>query len=279
LTISPPLICEDCVIDENCIGERWLPRDEEQLASLVAIIAMGQATQAAHILNELQPAHPAFVFDELKHEATVTLTVQNKKQRPRLGYPRWQRDGFIFEAISWIAARQEYGQFAYMKDPHVSATTQGLDGLMIELSEDLLQINRTTIFEDKCTDYPRKTFLGKVIPGFIDRHKNLRSAEIIGAASALLRMAGIQDDDSAKLSAAVTDRKTRRYRAAFSLPSEFDKIEARSTLFADYDRIGDISAEQRIGASFLVPIAMRDWMDRLALKAILYINNLQDEGS
>src|SRR5216684_4148826 len=52
-------------------------------------------------------------------------------KKPRTGYPRWQRDGFIFEAISWIAARQTHGERALLKDPHVSATSQGLDGLMI----------------------------------------------------------------------------------------------------------------------------------------------------
>jgi hypothetical protein len=43
----------------------------------------------------------------------------------------------IFEAISWLAARQVYPG-VLLKTPHVSATSQGLDGLMIELKTEAL---------------------------------------------------------------------------------------------------------------------------------------------
>ena len=48
-----------------------------------------------------------------------------------------------------------------LKDPHVSATSQGLDGLMIELADDKSKVVMTTISEDKCTDNPRDTFSKK----------------------------------------------------------------------------------------------------------------------
>ncbi|MDP4350154.1 hypothetical protein QSG17_25240, partial [Escherichia coli] len=82
---------------------------------------------------ELLPAAPAFTFDELKQEAVIKYTVQNVAQNPRTGYPRIQRDGLIFEIISWIAAKQVSGDKCFLKDPHTSSTSQGLDGIMIEL--------------------------------------------------------------------------------------------------------------------------------------------------
>ena len=181
-----PLLTAAVPIDDLCIGDRWSTQDEMQLARLIAVIAMGQATYAAHILKELRPAAPAFTTGDLKCEATIRLTVQDEKKTPRTGYPRWQRDGFIFEAISWIAARQTHGEEALLIDPHVSSTSQGLDGLMIELSPDKDKIIRTTVFEDKCTDNPRETFLQKVIPAFLERHQNKRSAELVAAAAVLL---------------------------------------------------------------------------------------------
>ena len=129
---SHPLQTKAVLIDDHCTGDRWSAQDEPQLARLIAIIAMGQAAYAAHILKELLPATPAFTDDDLRREATVRLTVQEDGKKPRTGYPQWQRDGFIFEVISWIAARQTHGERALLKDPHVSATSQGLDGLMIE---------------------------------------------------------------------------------------------------------------------------------------------------
>lgn len=93
--------------------------NDTELAALIAIVAMGQATQASHILKELIPAEPAYTFDELRVEAKIKLTVQDPPGKPRTGYPKWQRDGFIFEVISWIAAKITHGDQALLKNPHV----------------------------------------------------------------------------------------------------------------------------------------------------------------
>jgi hypothetical protein len=238
---------------------------------------MGQAAQAVHILRELEPAAPAFTNAELSGEAKITLTVQDEKQTPRIGYPRWQRDGFIFEAISWIAARQTHDKHTFMKDPHVSSTSQGLDGLMLELNSAKTEIVRTTVLEDKCTSHPTDTFNNKVIPAFLDRHRNKRSAEIVAAATVLLRMAGIDNGAAAKLAAAVTDRDKRRYRAAFAVTEEFDTQERRAALFAKYGDIDGILQEQRVGACLVVPPKLRDWFDTLAAKAVVYLKSLEKE--
>lgn len=274
--VEPPLACLSCEIDEHCVGERWLPANENELAALVAIVAMGQASQASYILEELIPAQPAFSLAELRNEAKIKLTVEEPASKPRKGYPQWQRDGFVFEVISWTAAKLTHGEEALMKDPHVSATSQGLDGLMLQLTRGGDQIESSTVFEDKCSDNPRGIFLSDVIPTFQARHRNLRSAEIIDAAAALLRSAGMTHKDAARLSAAVTDRSKRKYRAAFSLSDGYDSPEERKKLFADFNRIKDIRAEQRIGASFITPADMRTWIAALADKAITYLDALED---
>lgn len=271
-----PLATTACAIDDNCLGERWHITDDDQLARLIAIISMGQAAQASHILSELLPATPAFTIPELRAEAKIRLSVQEAAQTPRVGNPRWQRDGFMFEAISWIAARQVHGTMAYLKDPHVSATSQGLDGLMLELSGDKSQIERTTVFEDKCTGDPKSTFKNKVIPAFKDRHSNKRSAEIIAAATALLGRAGIADGDAARIAAAVTDCARRRYRAAFAVTTDLDSLEARKDLFSGYDQITDIQQAQRLGACLIVPPELRDWFDHLATLAVAYLEALEE---
>lgn len=271
-----PLLTQAVPIDDHCTGDRWSAQDEAQLARLIAIIAMGQAVYAAHILKELIPASPAFTDGDLCREAKIHLTVQEEKKAPRAGYPRWQRDGFIFEAISWIAARQAHGERALLKDPHVSATSQGLDGLMIELADDKSKVVGTTIFEDKCTDDPRETFLQKVIPALLDRHQNKRSVELVASASVLLRMAGIDDAASARLAAAVMNRNERRYRAAFALTAEHDNQNARKKLFKGYDALEGISSDQRVGASLIVDGEVRDWFDLLAAQATAYLDELEE---
>jgi hypothetical protein len=53
-----------------------------------------------------------------------------------------------------------------------------------------------------------------------------------------------------------------------------DSQVERKKLFADYNRIEKINADQRIGASFVVPPKMRDWFDAIAAQAIGYLDSL-----
>lgn len=264
-------------IDDYCVGSKWKVENEDQLARLIAIVVMGQAAQAAHIIDELLPAAPAFTNEALKKEAVIKFTVQEVAQTPRMGYPRIQRDGLIFEIISWIAAKQVSGEKCFLKDPHTSSTSQGLDGIMIELNEDGSEILKSTIFEDKCTDNPRDTFTQKVIPGFLDRHGNTRNAELIAAAATLIQLSGVSNVQAMSMVCKVIDNSSRQYRASFALTQDFDTEEAQKALFKGYDKIKDINQEQRIGASLIVDGELRDWFDALATKIIAYIEQLDAE--
>lgn len=264
-------------IDDDCVGSKWKVENEDQLARLIAIVVMGQAAQAAHIIDELLPAAPAFTNEALKKEAVIKFTVQEVAQTPRMGYPRIQRDGLIFEIISWIAAKQVSGEKCFLKDPHTSSTSQGLDGIMIELNEDGSEILKSTIFEDKCTDNPRDTFTQKVIPGFLDRHGNTRNAELIAAAATLIQLSGVSNVQAMSMVRKVIDNSSRQYRAGFALTQDFDTEEAQKALFKGYDKIKDINQEQRIGASLIVDGKLRDWFDGLATKIIAYIEQLDAE--
>lgn len=261
-------------IDSECLGERWEAVDRYELAKLIAIMALGQQEVAGHILTTLSPTGPAFSDGQLRDEAKIKLTVEEPAKKPRGGYPRWQRDGLIFEAISWLAAKQTTSD-ALLKAPHVSATTQGLDGLMLELSPAKDQVTRTTVFEDKCTDdakNARSTFTGKVMPEFQKRHTNKRSAEMISAATTLIMTAGVDGVTATKMAAAITDKACRRYRASFAVIE--DTEEDRKALFAGYNKLDDITQVQRIGACLVVPPKLRDWFDEIAQEARDYLDSL-----
>ena len=266
----------DFPIDDDCVGAKWIVKNDDQLSKLIAIVVMGQAAQAAYIIDELIPAAPAFTNEALQNEAIIKFTVQEEKQTPRVGYPRHQRDGLIFEIISWIAAKQIAGDKCYLKDPHTSATSQGLDGIMIELSEDSSQIEKSTIFEDKCTEHPRDTFRENVTPGFVDRHSNTRNAELIAAAASLIQLSGIATPQAMQMVSRVLDNSYRRYRAAFALTDKYDNEKARERLFKGYNSLGGINQSQRIGASLIVEGELRDWFDLIAIKIIGYIQEIDE---
>jgi len=274
-----PLQTQVVTVDAHCEGQRWEAQNETHLARLIAIVASGQASHAAEILKALSPASSAVPLPDLYRDARIKLSIQEDGKLPRTGYPRWQRDGFMFEVISWIAARQDPSKLLLLLPPHISATAQGVDGLMIELKSDKSEVLATTIFEDKCSEDPRGTFRDKVMPAFEARHRNERSVELLAAASTLLEKVAKDGTDANQLAAAVMDRSRRRYRASFALTSEYDSQRARAKLFKDYDKLAGLSKEQRLGAGMIVSGELRAWFDVLADKAVAYIDHLLAECS
>ncbi|UCR85088.1 hypothetical protein [Pseudomonas chlororaphis] len=272
-----PLKTIEGILNSHCVGSVWHVQQRPKLVQSIAFVAVGQAFTARRILHELSPGSPPFI-KSLQEEAKIRLTVQDDyKSGERYGYPTYQRDGFIFEVVSWVAALQNHGKEVLLKDPHTSATSQGLDGLMITLSADRSRVDLTTIFEDKCTENARETFRDKVIPGFQDRHSNKRGAELVATASTLLRMAAVDADAVAMLSASVMDRTLRSYRAAFALTSEFELIEARQKLFKGYEKIVDLDSSRRIGACFIVEGELREWFNVLAEDVRKYLDDWELE--
>jgi hypothetical protein len=86
---------------------------------------MGQATHAAKIIAELRPAEAAIHHKALKDAAKHQLFITGGTPERR-NSSRWRRDGFIFEAISWIAARQNGGENALLKTRTSSLPPKGL---------------------------------------------------------------------------------------------------------------------------------------------------------
>jgi hypothetical protein len=229
---------------------------------------MGQATHAARILAELLPAEPAITHDALKDDAKRRLSLDGRSEERR-----YHRDGLIFETISWAAAQQATKGKALLRDPHLNSTTQGLDGLMLELDEN--GINRATIFEDKCSEHPRTKFRDEIMPAFKGHHENKRAADLIASAAALLKVSGLDGTKVTQAAARVLDLGCRVYRGSLAVTTADDSEKRRRALFKDYEELKGIGADQRIGAVLVTADDLRGWFDQLANRAIVYIDSLQ----
>jgi len=255
-------------VSSDAVGEVWAVLDMGELGRLIGRIALGQATHVSAILTDLEPAAPAPTFQEMKDAAIRALTV-------RSGDDPWRRDGFLFEAISWIVARQSAAPSDFMRDPHLKSTTQGLDGLLIRVSPPGT-ITKLIIFEDKCTDNPRGLFKGSVLPSFKTHHRHERAPELVAAVAELLRQAKLKDADMAIAAAtAVRDLSCRSYKASLTVAHNQNTQSARAALFADYEELDLITQGQRIGATFVMPNGdLRPWFESLAQIAIEQIKLL-----
>jgi hypothetical protein len=277
-SLTPALLTKSVLVDSDAIGDRWTVRDVDRLARLIALIAMGQARHAAKIIAELASDSAAITHDALIAAAKEQIRIkgQTKDQKK---VSRWHRDGFLFEAISWIAARQQSSPRSYLKDPHTKSTTQGIDGLMIEMAGKAPQISRATIFEDKCSENPRAMFRDDVMKSFEDHHNHARAPELVAAASALIAESGIDGTAATEAAARVLDLAYRRYRAAFVITDKYDSQQHREALFKGYNKLGGIEAKQRVGATFIIDGDLRDWFDELADRVIKILDGLNRDRS
>ena len=265
-------------MDEHCTGSRWSGSDMDHLARIIAIIAMGQAAHAARIIAELLPSEPKIDHEALRAGARSRLSIAGKDEKQRQ-VSRYHRDGLMFEAISWAAARLTATGQVLLKDPHLSSTTQGLDGLMLELDEAGSAIVRTTIFEDKCSEHPRDKFRDEIIPAFKEYHENKRAPDLVANAAALMEKTGLDGTQSIEAAARILDRTHRAYRGSLAVTTADDSLQRRRSLFRGYAGLKDLQADQRIGAVLVTSDDLRAWFDELAERATAYIDSLGAGGA
>ena len=265
---ATPLRIDSAEVSEHCTGSRWIVTDAGYLAKIVAIIAMGQATHAARIINELLTPSVALDNEALKVDAKRRLSVDGSPQSC------YHRDGLIFEAISWVAAQQETNAKTLIRDPHLSATTQGLDGLMIELDDTGRNVVSVTIVEDKCSVDPRGMFRDGILPAFKEYHDNNRASELVASAATLIQSGGLDGTAATKAAALVLDKDRRVYRGSLTVSEDDDSVARRKSIFKGYEQLQGLKSHQRIGATLVTSNDLRAWFDILARSAVEYVAQL-----
>jgi hypothetical protein len=244
---------------------QWKIDDEDHLARLVAVVALGQARHAAMLISALDPVAPAFSSQQLRDAAIATVEIRpgTKEQEDAR---RWQRDGLLFEVLSWIALIESHtgGQFL-IRDPHLGSTTQGLDGLLLELNASRDLVTRTVIVEDKCSENPRRMFQSQVMPAFRDHHANLRAPDLVATAASLLSR--LPDPGMAvQRASAVLNIASRGYRASLAIEEQFDSSANRSNLFNGFEDLEGMEPENREGGGFVVGSELRPWFEQFAAR-------------
>lgn len=248
-------------VDTDITGQHWEVNDLSALGRMVAVVSLGQAQHAARIIEELEPAAPAFSDIDLIEDAKRQMLVRGDTEDARLA-SRFHRDGFLFECISWIVARQSADDRTFLKDPHIDATSHGLDGLVIELHPIHPVLMRATICEDKCTGNPRRKFRREVMKTFDEHHQNKRARDLVANVVALIRESGLNGTHATKAAARVLKKDVRSYRAA--LTTKVLSAKARTKLFKGFNELDGITQAQRIGATFTVDGDLRAWFQDLA---------------
>ena len=252
-----------------CHGSRWTVTDEDDLAKKVARLALGQARHVAEILTGIDK-RPPITRGDAASGAIKLLTVPKDK-------PPYHRDGWVFQAISWIAAhRTEAG--AVIRAPHMIHAHKGFDGFQLKLDEAGQAITAVVIFEDKATENPRRTIAGDVWQGIRDLESGMRMNELIPEAGGLLE-AHLQRFPELDIDGAVERivwEEARHFRIAVTADTEHDDDDVRAALFKGFDEVAPGLAARRQAETIAIP-KLREWMKVFSGKAIKQIEAWRDD--
>ena len=254
--------------DTLCHGWRWVVEDHPTLVDRVARVALGQYRHVKRIITGLDVTHPNVSMDIAKNAIQKLQVAVN-------GDP-WQRDGWIFQTISWMAAAQK-DDAALLAPPHIFHAHKGFDGIEIEISPDGKSIDAVVIFEDKATTDPRAMIREEVWPTILNLENGERAAELLHETTALLE-AHESDLDKIDIQTAIDQiiwKEVRRYRVSITTSTTHESDASRKALFAGYDEnaAGDVIRRRAETMHF---DDLRAWMNSFANEVIARIKELEN---
>ena len=250
------------VAEKDCwSGSTWTVEDEDELAELIARVAIGQSRTVERILQatgDLPASYPKGGFEGARKLLTVGT-----------GDKTYHRDGWVFQVIAWIAAHR-FDEDALIRSPQMIKADKGLDGLMIEFNDD--GIAHVVICEEKATQHPRQKVKSQVWPEFEQFETGARDNELVASVTSLLEKSGDPDPD--KTVADILWKERRAYRVAVTVGEKHASPKGRKRLFKGYEEkvLGDVDRRR---AETLVLDDVREWLDDIAEKALVAINEAE----
>jgi hypothetical protein len=264
-----PLALTTVAHGKLCHGSRWEITDEDDLAAKVARLALGQSRHVAAILAGVDKKAPVTRADAAKG-AIKLLTVDDNKDP-------YHRDGWIFQAISWIAAhRHDAG--AVVRAPHAILAHKGFDGMQLKLDAAGQKITAVVIFEDKATVNPRSTITGDVWKGIRALERGERMPELIQETGALLEanQSRFSEMDIDAAVETVLWEGARHYRVAITVDDSHEDDDEREALFKGFDTVAPGGCKRRQAETMCIP-KLRSWMRKFAAKAVGHIEKWRDD--
>lgn len=234
-----------------CFGFTWEVRDAKKLADLVARLLLGHYRHVARIINSI----PGRVPTTTAHAIDAAVAALGTPASDDL---RWQRDGWVFQMISWIAAHHAMTGNVASSIPHPRPSNKGFDGLLIELSPSADALAGVVICEDKATGSPRSTIRNQVWPEFCRCESGERDAELQSEITSVLERHGVPNLDN--LLEAIYWKGKLAYRVSVTAPANRKRSSRRKALFRGYDSaVGGAHTRRR--AEVLQLDDLRNWMD------------------
>lgn len=179
------------------------------------------------------------------------------------GKDTWHRDGLLFETICWIIARRGSAPNEVLSDPHRRATNQGADSVKVVFDPEARELEKVTVYEQKCSDKPRDKFRDEVLPAFKDWITGTRDDELLQIAIGLLSRFNLTDAEHNRAYARIAlAPRPIAFRAALTVSPAAFPLGKCKKVFQGYDGLA-VALDARFGDTFPLD-DMRAWFEAFA---------------
>lgn len=245
-----PFTFQKADLSPTCNFSQWALIDEGRLVRTLAWLYLRKPKHAVQIINQLEPSKAGFpgkVFDNAISLLSIRLAdiasdlssadLQKKKTADNKKNKRIeQRDGLLFQHLSWVAASIEMPT-ALATPPHVRRADKGFDGLLVSIEDAYGAISRVVLCEDKASINPKNLVQGSVwaeIDGIVDGDKDL---ELLDAITAILReQTDLEGDKQEELLEALIYEQTRAFRVAVTVMPVNAVAGCYQHIFNDFEK-------------------------------------------
>jgi len=230
------------------------------LASCVAALVAGHYLHAERIVDGQRPG------TELQASA-VDAAIRRLRT-----VDSHQRDGWIFQMISWVAARLVSSDKTLAAPPQIRTADKGFDGLLLELQKDTGLVAAVVICEDKATEHPRRRIQRDVWREIRNIESGARDNELVSEVATILR-ASSQLAIEEVLEQIYWDEE-RCYRVSVTAGASHGDATGRERLFRGYDQVAAGDVGRRRGETVRIP-NLRDWLERFCDSVIAKLEEMK----
>lgn len=228
-------------------GSSWTIANDDELSTLVAKVALGQARYVRRVLKETGFAVPD--AKETVLAGAIKLLTANNPKEP------WHRDGWLFQVMSWIAANLQNPR-NLIAPPHMIHAHKGFDGIHVTVGQKTNEVTSVVICEEKATDNARN-MVTRIWKEFRGMQNGDRDNELAAEVTRLLETAKEVDVDAAVET--IVWKNARHYRVSITIGDDHNDAAGQKKLFDGYSNIVDGEVIRR-RSEVLYLKDMRKWM-------------------
>jgi hypothetical protein len=167
----------------------------------------------------------------------------------------YHRDGWLFQMISWVAAKSSDPELL-SRAPQPRSADKGFDGLLVEPAAGKNGTFHVILCEDKATTQSRNVIREDVWPSIRQLETGKRDPEILSELTTVLA-ASMSSQNAQSVVKDIAWKNARRYRVSVTVTPSRTQDSKRRALFKGYRRVAPGKCARRRGEMFPV--------DRLAV--------------